>query len=135
MRRPTHHGGATSSRFYGVRWKGYFSRIYRGKADCVVCFLCVLLSPSKVDTIPYLLYKYYTMPYLHAPKFIKLSITIHQLIPFMDCGISLPPVIISPQGVHLPILKYIYFHCRMSIAIFAIADMREPHVKSYFAIK
>ena len=34
MRRPTHHGGATSSRFYGVRWKGYFSRIHcfeRGK--------------------------------------------------------------------------------------------------------
>ena len=27
MRRPTHHGGATSSRFYGVRWKGYRSRI------------------------------------------------------------------------------------------------------------
>ena len=28
MRRPTHHGGATSSRFYGVRWKGYRSRIH-----------------------------------------------------------------------------------------------------------
>ena len=27
MRRPTHHGGATSSRFYDVRWKGYRSRI------------------------------------------------------------------------------------------------------------
>ena len=36
MRRPAHHGGATSSRFYGVQWKGYFSRIHRGKADCVV---------------------------------------------------------------------------------------------------
>ena len=27
MRRPTHHGGATSSRLYGVRWKGYRSLI------------------------------------------------------------------------------------------------------------
>ena len=38
MRRPTHHGGATSSRFYGVRWKGYRSRIQTTKTPSVVCF-------------------------------------------------------------------------------------------------
>ena len=52
MRRPTHYGGATSSRFYGVRWKGYFSRIHRGKADCVVCFLLSSAFPFKTGLLP-----------------------------------------------------------------------------------
>ena len=38
MRRPTHHGGATSSRFYDVWWKGYRSRIQTTKTPSVVCF-------------------------------------------------------------------------------------------------
>ena len=34
----THTPGATSSRFYGVRWKGYRSRIQTKNTPSVVCF-------------------------------------------------------------------------------------------------